>query len=64
MSNKLCLQINPIQYKLLIISGKVDNYVLKSFNEVSPGIATQENLELLGTPIFKEGFTPYFCLPR
>lgn len=52
MSNKFRLQINPIQYKLLIISGKVDNYVLKSFNEVSPGIATQENLDLLGTPIF------------
>lgn len=45
MSNKFCLQINPTQCKLFIISGKVDDYVLKSFNKVSPGIATQENLE-------------------
>lgn len=35
--------------------------MLKSYNEVSPGIkfATKENLELLGAPNFEEGFTSH-----
>lgn len=55
MSNKFGLQIQPPKFQLFFISGKVDNDVLKSFNDVPLGIkvATKENLELLGAPLFE-----------
>lgn len=57
-SKKLGLQINPSKCELFFCSDVIDQRIVSKFEDICPGICiiTKEDLNLLGSPIFEEGF--------
>ncbi len=60
---KLGLEINTSKCELFFCSGSIDEEVVSNFNAVCPGICvtSKEDLTLLGSPIFEEGFPKFFA---
>lgn len=60
-SKKLGLEINPSKCELFFLSGKIDEEIVSKFNIICPEICvtTKEDLNLLGAPIFEEGFVKF-----
>lgn len=57
-SKHLGLEVNPSKCELYFCSGQIDTDVLQKFQGIAPGIrvVNNENLNLLGVPIFESGF--------
>lgn len=57
-SKHLGLEVIPSKCELYFCSGQVDDDVLQKFQDIAPGIrvVNDENLNLLGVPIFESGF--------
>ncbi|XP_037042412.1 uncharacterized protein LOC119078809 [Bradysia coprophila] len=60
-SEKLGLHINPSKCELFFLSEKIDEEIVSKFNTICPEICvtTKEDLNLLGAPLFEEGFIKF-----
>lgn len=58
LSKDIGLEVNPSKCELYFCSGVIDDDVFREFQVVAPGITiiSKENFNLLGSPIFEEGF--------
>lgn len=59
LSKERGLEVNPSKCEIYFCSGVVDTEILRKFQEIAPGIRVinEENLCLLGAPIFESAFT-------
>lgn len=61
-AKELGLEINPNKCELFFVSGKKSDVIVSEFEKISPGIRIidKSELEILGVPIFEEGYAIAF----
>lgn len=61
-AKKMGLEINANKCELFFTSGIIDKSIADQFDKLSPGIQiiTKDKFEILGVPIFEDGYTSAF----